>query len=455
MTDTPEPSDVHRPPSAAEVSRRRFLGAAGGVAGVAAVGGATWAALLRERVNDAGPRPSAPTSTRFPTSAVDPPPSPLTGAAPGRVLVVVELAGGNDALNTVVPAAGVYRDARPTLAVAEADLVALSGTDLSLHPSLAPLVPHWDAGALAAVAGVGMPDQSRSHFQAMDTWWTAVPGVSTSTGWLGRWLDATGDGEPDPLRAIALGGGSPALVGIRGNATVVRSPATFGLRTSGRVDADALVDAFLATAEPLAADPVHAAAQGAIPTALNAVELLEMAAGADDAAIADGAFAANGGNTITGLLEVAAGIIDMDIGTRVITVGISGFDTHAGQPDTHAALLADVGGGIASFLDRLASDGHGDRVMVVTTSEFGRRVAENGSAGTDHGQAGCQFVLGPGVAGGQIVGGYDLAALDRGDLPTVVDTRSVYAAALDWLGGPTDDVLDGAHDRLDLLTASA
>ena len=99
------------------------------------------------------------------------------------------------------------------------------------------------------------------------------------------------------------------------------------------------------------------------------------------------------------------------------------------------------------------ADGSADKVMVVTTSEFGRRVAENGSLGTDHGQGGCQFVFGPEVAGGRVVGGYELANLSQGDLPTVVDTRSVYSAALDWLGGPTDEILDGPNDRLGLLTA--
>ena len=137
----------------------------------------------------------------------------------------------------------------------------------------------------------------------------------------------------------------------------------------------------------------------------------------------------------------------------MIAVGISGFDTHADQADRHDELLTDIAGGIAAFLDRLDADGNREKVMLVTTSEFGRRVGENGSGGTDHGNGGAQFIFGPDVVGRQVVGEYGLGRLDQGDLPTVVDTRSVYSIALDWLGGPTDEILDGPHDRLGLLSA--
>jgi uncharacterized protein (DUF1501 family) len=458
MTDdlTPDrlPDDVRppAPPSESRVplSRRKFLGAAGGVAGVAAIGGGLWATLIRESVEGNAGRIAASSTTTgapVPTSTLA-----LADGVPydDRILVILELAGGNDALNTVVPADGRYRDQRPQLAIAEGELVPLAGSDYSLHPSLGSLVPFWDAGSMAAVAGGGMALQSRSHFKAMDTWWSGTPGASSQTGWLGRWLDATLEGENDPLRAIALGGGSRALVGMNTLATVVRSPAGFTLRTMERADDDALVDAFLATAEPLSSVPELAAAQFAIPSTLSAVELLaSVSLDVDDGLD----LAPNNGNTASGLLQTAAGIIDLGIGTRVITVGISGFDTHANQPVNHANLLSDVGDGIAAFLARLEADGNADKVMLVTTSEFGRRVAENGSLGTDHGQGGCQFLFGPEVAGGRIVGGYDFDALQQGDLPTVVDARSVYSAALDWLGGPTDELLDGPHDRLGLLSA--
>ncbi len=425
-------------------SRRRFLGVAGGVAGAAAAGGGVWAAMVRDSVDGVA---IPTTTTTIPATTTT-----LAGGSlvpvDQRIIVVMEMAGGNDALNTLVSNDGAYRSARPNLAIAESDLLSLSGTDWGLHPSLAGFVPFWENGSMAAIAGSGMQDQSRSHFKAMDTWWSGVPDGGAQTGWLGRWLDATLEGENDPLRAIALGGGSPALVGMNTLATVVRSPATFTLRTMDGANNDALVAAFLATAGLLSSVNEMAAAQYAIPSTLDAIEILASVSGGGegDTAIGDG-------NTATSLLQTAAGIIDIGIGTRVITVGINGFDTHANQAGNHANLLADVGDGISAFYDTLEASGHADKVMVVTTSEFGRRVAENGSGGTDHGSGGCQFVFGPQVAGGQVVGDYDFAGLRQGDIPTILDTRSVYSAALDWMGGPTDEILGGTHDRLGLLSA--
>ena len=444
------PASAQTPPSStpkSPLSRRKFIGAAGGVAGAAILGGGALAALVRESVETSGAL--VPTTTvALPTTTLA---SGFGGPANQRILVVLEMAGGNDALNTLVSSDGRYRSSRPQLAIAENELVTLAGTDFGLHPSLAPLAPYWDAGTMAAIAGSGMDDQSRSHFKAMDTWWSGVPGAYSQTGWLGRWLDATLEGENDPLRAIAFGGGSRALLGKDTLATVMRSPANFTLRTMDGSDNDALVAAFLATAGPLSASNELAAAQYAIPSTISAVDILASVSGSDDNdALPAGP---NNGNTAASLLQTAAGIIDLGIGTRVITVGISGFDTHANQADPHANLLADIGNGLAAFFERLEADGHGDNVMVMTTSEFGRRVVENGSGGTDHGSGGCQFLFGPDVSGGQVVGDYDLDNLRQGDIPIVVDTRSVYAAALDWMGGPTDEILGGAHDRLGLLSA--
>jgi len=428
------------------LSRRTFIGAAGATAGAVAVGSGVWATMLRDSVEKAAlvGTGSAPSTTAALVNS---------GVVPygERVLVVLEMAGGNDAINTLVPASGLYNDARRELALRPKDLVTLAGTDYTLHPALAPLAPYWDAGSMAAVAGVGLMDQSRSHFKAMDTWWSGNPGAPSQTGWLGRWLDATLEGPNDPLRAIALGGGSRALVGEKTLATVVRNPANFSLRTFPNMDADALIKAFLATAEPLASSPELAAAQEAIPSALEAVELLASVSGDDDDGSVFGSGPQRGAVTAADLLQTAAGIITLGIGTRVITVGIGGFDTHADQLGRHHDLLDDVGAGLAAFFERLAIDGNLDKVMVVTTSEFGRRIRENGSFGTDHGTGGLQFVFGPEVVGGQVVGDLDLANPVDGDLPILIDTRSVYSVGLDWLGGPTDETLAGPHDRLGLV----
>src|SRR5690606_19968822 len=196
---------------------------------------------------------------------------------------------------------------------------------------------------------------------------------------------------------------------------------------------------------PVSAAPSLAAAQRAVPTTVSAVDLLARAqagAGVDDPSVRHG--------RTTRLLETAARIVGLDVGTQVLVVGVEGFDTHGRQADRHADLLADVAGGIGAFLDEMARQGRADDVLVLTTSEFGRRVAENGSLGTDHGFGNVAFLAGAPVRGG-LVGETGLDRLVDGDLPVEIDTRSLYAVALDWLGGPTDEILGASYDRFDLL----
>jgi uncharacterized protein (DUF1501 family) len=432
------------------LSRRAFLGLGGGAAAAAVGGGLAWRALVDDSIDrsmghDGSGGPSATT--------ID-----ASGLHPGRVLVVVQLGGGNDGLNTLVPAGdGRYYDRRPTLAVPEGDVVALPGVaGYGLNPALAPLVPHWSQGRLAAVEGVGFPGQSRSHFQAMDTWWTGSPDHTVRTGWLGRWLDAVGAVD-DPLRAVAIGAGSPALVGEHAQSTVVLDPAGFALSTPDGVDAEQRGHAFRATAAPLSSDPTVAAAQRAVPGTLDAVQVLAPALARDDGDGGD----VEAGDLTTGL-RAAGRILGLGLSTQNVMVSVSGFDTQAGEADAHPALLADLAVGLDDLLRTVEQQGRADDVLVVTTSEFGRRVQENGS-GTDDGKAsvarlaGAPVAAAPGpdgaVSGGRLVGEADLGALDDGDLPVAVDTRCLYAAALDWLGGPTDDLLGGPYDRHALIRA--
>jgi uncharacterized protein (DUF1501 family) len=419
------------------LSRRGFLGLGAAAAGTAAAGGLLWTTSFEEQVRQAA------TAT--------------TPADRRRVVVVVQLGGGNDALNTLVPADGRYRNARPTLAIPEGELVEVPGhAEVALHPSLAPLVGRWVDGQVAALLSTGFLDQTRSHFTAMDTWWAA--GGDPATGWLGRWLDASqAEGAaPDPLRAVALGAGAPALVGERSLSTAVRDPRTFGLALQGAVDPDVVVAAFRATAEPVASERVLAAAQAAVPATLEAVDVLAaaVASGApsgDAESLGVPGHARSYGSQLTDLLDVAAGLIELDLGTQVIVVGVDGFDTHSGQLPRHAELLADLADGLTSFLDRVAEQGRGDDVLVLTTSEFGRRVAENASGGTDHGSGGTQLLLGPMVQG-QVVGELDLGDLQDGDVRSTIDARSSYAVALDWLGGADPaEVLAEDPDRYGLL----
>jgi len=322
----------------------------------------------------------------------------------------------------------------------DADVLELNA-DYGLHPALAPLLPYWPSGQLAVAYGVGLPGQSRSHFEATDAW-AAASAERQSTGWLGRWLDAHPEAGRDPLLAVGLGGGRAVVRGETVSSTGIQRPEQFLLQTAPGMSADALAEVLLGTATPATADSAALALiRAGIPRASNAVQVFDQIAG-------EGDLGQLGGNSVSGLLEVAARIVELNLSTEVITIDVGGYDTHANQLTTHANLLGDLAGGIDAFLSALSPL---DRdVLVITTSEFGRRAADNGS-GTDHGLAGAHFLIGPSVAGGQIVGDAGLDRLDDGDLPIAIDTRSLYAAALRFLGGPVDEVLDGEWDDYGLV----
>ena len=322
--------------------RRRFLTLAGGGAVVVALGG-----CRTGRTGDGAGNTTTTAATTTPTTAAATTAAPTTtSAAPtadDRILVLVQLNGGNDGLNTLVPADGRYRDARPGLGVPEADLVPLAGeAAYALHPALAPLVGPWEAGRMAFVQGVGFPDPDRSHFVAMDTWWRAGD-HGAPTGWLGRVLDGWPT-DPEPLFATALGGGAPLLLGTRRQPTVVLNAESF--RFAPGID-PALLSAL---AMPPAAHPLMAAAQGATARAVEAVEAFADLAGVDPAEADEPAPAREGGSTLADGLATAARMITGDVGARIVVVSAGGFDTHANQAPTQQQLLADLASGLSAFV---------------------------------------------------------------------------------------------------------
>ena len=251
---------------------------------------------------------------------------------------------------------------------------------------------------------------------------------------------------------MALGSTAPALVGDAVLPTVVLDPDGFVLDVPEDSDRSGLLGSLIAMSEPVADDAWVALAQSSFVQTLGSVEALQDARGsaASGRPAAGRTGSGRGAATATGLLEVAAGVIELDAGTDLISVGLSGFDTHDGQANRLPRLLEDLAAGLGTFDERLQASGRAGDVVVVVQSEFGRRVAENGG-GTDHGQAGLSMVIGDAVTGGQLLGEARLGDLVDGDLPIVIDTRSVYADVLDWLGGPTDDVI-GSTDRLGVIT---
>ncbi len=438
MCESPKPESA--PQEAAQpLGRRRFLYLAGGTAGALAIGASQW---------EVGVRDSIATSTSVPSSTPTSSAGATAATTTGRPLViVVNLAGGNDSLNTFVPTAaaevGRYRDLRPAVGVDEADLIDV-GTAVALHPSLAPIMPLWEANRAAAVLGLGIDGQGRSHFAATDTLFAGQT-ASADGGWVGRWLDTHPNAGEDPLLAVALGGGGSAVRGLTGSSTVIDDPDNFLLRTAPGMDVGQLSDVFLATASPGAAPSSSTAldlVRTGIPRAVNAVDVLDQIEQEVDDASLESA-------TATGLLRTAARLVELNLSTEVVFVEIGGFDTHANQVGTHDALLADVAQGIAEFFETVEAAAPERNVLLVTTSEFGRRAADNGS-GTDHGAGAGHLVVGPAM-NEPVVGTHGLDALIDGDLPISIPTTSLYAMAIRHLGGDPSAILQPGWADLGLI----
>ncbi|MEO6123540.1 MAG: DUF1501 domain-containing protein [Ilumatobacteraceae bacterium] len=358
----------------------------------------------------------------------------------GRTLVVVQLNGGNDALNTLVPSDGRYRDARPTLAIPEAELVALAGNSRwSLHPSLAPLTSYWDAGDVAFLPGIGFPYPNHSHFVSLDRWWRADD-LEASTGWLGR---SVTDGDLVPLYATALGSGAPLLRSDQFQAATVSQPSGFVF--PGALPADVIAR----LSNVMGVDPLTALAQRSLLETIGAVQSFSRLLTPDEAA-ADVLSYREGGVDLASGLDLAARLVTGDVGTRIVVVSVGGFDTHSNQLATQAELLADLAAGIDTFMHQVASAGLAETTLVVTTSEFGRRVGENASGGFDHGAGGMSMMFGPMVRGG-VLTDIDLGEQLDGDVRPTVDPRTMYTACLDWLGMDVEASLAQRYDEVALL----
>ncbi|MFJ9779225.1 DUF1501 domain-containing protein [Amycolatopsis sp. NPDC101161] len=397
-----------------QVNRRRFLTATGVTAAAALAAGATqvdWGRLM--------------------SAAQENPLDPDAG-----VLVVVTLYGGNDGLNTVVPAGDpAYQNARSELAYRPEEVLDL-GEGLGLNPGMKGFKGLWDSGRLAVLRGVGYPKPDHSHFRSMAIWQTASPETSVPTGWLGRWLDATGD---DPLRAVSVDPVLPPL--LAGERTAAASLPVGGLK----LPEGALGKAFQDLGAPQPGEGFWQARAARSVTDLHrAVQTLGKPG--ENGKKAKGELAAQ--------LDVVAGLIEAGVPTRAYSVSLGGFDTHADERGTQQRLLTELDGALTPFAQRLAKSDRGKQATVLVYSEFGRRVTANASQGTDHGTAGPMFVLGPRVKGGFHGAEPSLTDLDNGDLKLTTDFRDVYATVLeDVLGIDAGKVLTGHSGRMDGLFA--
>jgi len=365
----------------------------------------------------------------------------------GRILVVIQLDGGNDGINTVVPFADEgYAKCRRVLRLAREQLVKVNDS-VGLHPAMGDAGQLLESQRLAIVQAVGYSNPSRSHFESMAIWHTARsdPEERGGLGWIGRGLDEGRQPVSGVPAAVFVGGGQMpiALHGRRSVASGLTRPEDFVLAPAVRPGATGL------GAEPKQDDLLAFVRRSALDGYATADRMAEVVRAADSGA----RYPATELGKQMGLM---ARLIKGGIGTRVYYARQPGYDTHAGQSGTHAALLRKLFGALKAFLDDLAVAKLAERVTVLAFSEFGRTIQENGSAGTDHGTAGPLFLAGPCVKPGLVGTMPKLLDPDpkHADLRVGLDFRRVYAAVLeDWLGLPAKAALGAEFERLPLFRA--
>jgi uncharacterized protein (DUF1501 family) len=367
----------------------------------------------------------------------------------GRKLLLILLEGGNDGLNTVVPYGHpAYFEKRRTLAYKPEQIIRLSdSTSIGLAPTLPKLARLYEARKVGIVQGVGYDDPNLSHFESMDIWQTGRPKHDMATGWLGRYLDRSPAGA-SVVRAVAIGNRLPtALVGGEQSGVAVPSFNGFTFFDGGDNDPASephrLHEAFLRFGNGTVDDPVARAMLRSEQDTVRAVRAIQKL----------GDPKAQPPATLADQVSMAVTLLASDLGIEVAMVSLGGFDNHASQPTQHPKLLTQLDDAIDRFATEVAARGNPGDYLLMTFSEFGRRVEEDGSAGTDHGTAAPLFVVGDGVAGGLYGEQPSLTALDKNkNLIRTVDFREVYSTILDhWLAKvPATDILgtrpsDGLH----------
>ena len=405
------------------LTRRRFL-IASGVTGAAGLAAGAITLPLREIMGTAGEIPPE-----------------------ARILVIVTLYGGNDGLNTVIPFAdAAYAKARPELAYKANEVLKLDETT-GLNPAMKGFHRMFGEKKLAIVRSVGYPEADRSHFRSMDIWHTAEPKQPGHTGWIGRWLDTVGG---DPRLAISFEPVLPPL--LAGAKSAGATVGSNGLRLPRSYSVKQL--AALGTAVE-GESPLQARAASCFRDLVGVDELIKEAKEyAEETKNEQGRGTGTGGQTaLDNQLNLVAQCIEAKVATRVFSVSLGGFDTHADEKQPHAALLGILDRGVTNFLDRMAKSEQGKKVVVAIYSEFGRRVKANASDGTDHGAASDVFLAGVRVNGGLYGEPPNLTKLDSGgDVKYSTDFRTVYASVLDrLLNADPGQVLSGWGKTLEKM----
>ncbi len=366
-----------------------------------------------------------------------------------RILVLIKLDGGNDGLNTIIPISDSnYYNARPEQAIAAEDAIPLDN-DTAFHPNMTELEELYDAGNMAVIQGVGYPNPNLSHFRSSDIWDTGSPANEYwQTGWLGRLFTKEYPNLPDgaPEHPIAVQMGSAQILEFQTDGSNVATM-TF--------DADWMYW--------LIKDNYIHDTNGSPPDTYGGVELayvrgldastLEYSEEVHDAASEGINIVSYPDTNLGNQLSAVAKLISGELTTPIYRLYLGGFDTHSQQPDAHSSLIKQLSEAVGAFIEDITGQGFGDRIMVVTTSEFGRRVYENGSDGTDHGTSAPVMVFGAGVNGGFYGTHPDLSDLDNdNNMKMQYDYRQVYSTLInDWFGLPKSTANEIFNDPEDLF----
>ncbi len=375
--------------------------------------------------------------------------APLPGlpGAGERVLLLINLQGGNDGLNCVVPHGNpLYYSMRPTLAVPQSDVLAIDA-NLGFNPQMRAFKAMFDKGDVAVVQSVGYPDPDHSHFRSTEIWQTAAPDRYEHTGWLGRYLDEAQLPKGNLFNGVAVAQVLPeVLVSNQIDVPSIASLNGYGLVSDRNAISKRTYTELVSDNQfPFASPYLGHVAEIEDHAQRGSEELPKLVAGYKT----DATYPAT---PLGRSLALAAQIAGSNLGTKVLYVQHGSFDTHVSQKATQDRLLGEFSDAIGAFYDDLAAHGNDKKVLTLTFSEFGRRIAENGSRGTDHGEASPLFAIGGGVKGGLYGATADLSDTNMGNVRFTTDFRSVYATVLErWLGRPSAKILSGNFDQLPII----
>ncbi|MDA4116733.1 MAG: DUF1501 domain-containing protein [Thaumarchaeota archaeon] len=371
--------------------------------------------------------------------------------ASNKTLVVIQLMGGNDGLNTVVPyGQAAYLQNRPTIGLQSTEILPIDG-DVALNSQMSGMMSLYKSNRMAIIQGVSYPNPNLSHFEATAIWESAEPGMPFSNGWLGRYMDVANALET-PAVALNLQELVPqTLLGSTAQPLSFSTVQGFQVAplTQGDTVSESVVQQLNETACS-ACSEYNSLVNQMMQSGLDAISASSVIQAAANSYTAQVTYP---NNDFANRLKLAAGIIVSSLNPKIVYVTLGGFDTHGNQKATQNALLKQLSDGVTAFYNDLSAQGRANNTLMMTFSEFGRRVKENGSRGTDHGTALPQFMIGGQVSPG-LYGNYpSLTNLDSsGNLQWNIDFRQSYATVLeDWFGIAQTEVLDTTYTKLTVV----